>query len=117
MDGKDKKEQVENQEKVRVRMKITSRNLKAIEKTTGKLVEQAKKIEGVTLRGPRRLPIKRLAITCRRTPCGQGSKTWDHFEMKIYKRVLDVVCLQADIKEITSIKLDPGVEIELAIEQ
>jgi Ribosomal protein S10p/S20e. len=35
--------------------------------------------------------------------------------MRIYKRVIDLVCSSADIKEITTMKIDPGVEVELTI--
>lgn len=63
------------------------------------------------------MPIKHLVINCRKSPCGEGSKTWDRLEMKIYKRVIDFICNPQDIKEITSIKIDPGVEVELALQQ
>jgi len=45
---------------------------------TKSLVENAKK-SSVKIRGPVRLPNKHLRIMCRRTPCGEGSKTWDNF--------------------------------------
>ena len=98
------------------------------------MVQRAKERADVKIRGPVRMPVKTLKITCRKTPCGEGkqnnffgkenpiffniflgSKTWDRFEMRIYKRVLDLTCTQAAIKEITSIKIEPGVEVELAI--
>ena len=62
------------------------------------------------------MPTKTLRITCRKTPCGEGSKTWDHWEMNIYKRVINLVCTPEDIKDITTIKIDPGVEVELTME-
>ena len=40
--------------------------------------------------GPVRLPTKTLRITTRKTPCGEGSKTWDRFEMRIHKRIIDL---------------------------
>ena len=40
--------------------------------------------------GPVRLPTKVLRITTRKTPCGEGSKTWDRFEMRIHKRIIDL---------------------------
>ena len=33
------------------------------------------------------MPTKTLRITTRKTPCGEGSKTWDKFQMRIHKRV------------------------------
>ena len=61
------------------------------------------------------MPVKYLRITCRKSPCGEGTKSWDHFEMRIYKRVIDITCLEEDIKDITSIKIEPGVNVELAM--
>jgi len=40
--------------------------------------------------GPVRLPTRTLRITTRKTPCGEGSKTWDRFEMRIHKRIIDL---------------------------
>ncbi len=61
------------------------------------------------------MPTKILVLTVRKTPCGEGSKTWDRFEMRIYKRVIDLTCLVSDIKSITNFRIDPGVEIELTM--
>ena len=65
------------------------------------LINQAAKKE-VKARGPARMPTKVLRITTRKTPCGEGSKTWDRFEMRIHKRVLDLTSSMAAMKEIVS---------------
>ena len=41
------------------------------------------------VKGPVRLPTKFLKITTRKSPCGEGTNTWDRFEMRIHKRLLD----------------------------
>ena len=41
------------------------------------------------------MPNKHLRISCRRTPCGEGSKTWDNWEMTVFKRYLDLGVFQA----------------------
>ena len=61
------------------------------------------------------MPVKTLRLTVRKSPCGEGSKTFDRFELRIYKRVIDLVCSAAEIKDITSITIDAGVEVELAM--
>ncbi len=33
---------------------------------------------------------KNLKITTRKTPCGEGSKTWDMYELRIHKRLIDL---------------------------
>ncbi len=56
---------------------------------------------------------KVLRITTRKTPCGEGSKTWDKFQMRIHKRVIDLHSPSEIVKQITSINIEPGVEVEL----
>ncbi len=62
------------------------------------------------------LPVnKTLRITTRKTPCGEGSKTWDRFQMRIHKRLIDLHSPSEIVKQITSISIEPGVEVEVTI--
>jgi small subunit ribosomal protein S20e len=54
--------------------------------------------DGVEWRGMARMPTKRLSISCRRSPCGEGTNTYDMWEMRIYKRVLRVTCPKEQVK-------------------
>lgn len=45
-----------------------------------------------------------------------GSKTWDRFEMRIHKRVIDLYSSSDIVKQITSISIEPGVQVEVTIE-
>ena len=65
--------------------------------------------------GPVRLPTKKLLITPRKSPCGEGTNTWDRYEMRIHKRVIDIYCPSSAIKEITEFKLDPSVDVNLIV--
>lgn len=56
-----------------------------------------------------------LRITTRKTPCGEGSKTWDRFQMRIHKRLIDLHSPSEIVKQITSISIEPGVEVEVTI--
>jgi small subunit ribosomal protein S20e len=64
----------------RIRISLTSRNVKSLEKVSSELIERAKS-KDLKVKGPVRLPTKILRISTRKTPCGEGSKTWDRFEM------------------------------------
>ena len=57
-----------------------------------------------------RLPTKVLHITTRKTPCGEGSKTWDRFELRLHKRVLDLLAPSDVVRSITAITIEAGVE-------
>ncbi|KAH3768053.1 blast:40S ribosomal protein S20 [Pelomyxa schiedti] len=98
----------------RIRITLTSRNKRNVEKVCRDLIRGAKN-KNLHVRGPLRMPTKILRITTRRTPCGEGSKTWDRFQMRIYKRVIDLHSPSEVVKEITSIPIEPGVEVEVTI--
>lgn len=78
------------------------------------LISGAKK-QKLKVKGPVRMPTKILRITTRKTPCGEGSKTWDRFQMRIHKRVIDLYSPSEIVKQITSISIEPGVEVEVTI--
>ena len=47
--------------------------------------------ENLNVKGPVRLPTKFLRITTRKAPNGEGTNTWDRFEMRVHKRLLDFI--------------------------
>ncbi|SGY25998.1 BQ5605_C018g08689 [Microbotryum silenes-dioicae] len=116
----------------KIRITLTSRNVKNLEKAThlvrsladlplfslflvcSDLVNRSKDKQ-LRVKGPVRLPTKILHITTRKSPCGEGSKTWDHLEMKIYKRLIDLESPAEVVKQITSMSIDSGVEVEVTI--
>ena len=65
--------------------------------------------------GPVRMPTKKLRITTRKSPCGEGTNSWDRFEMRIHKRLIDLHSPSEIVKQITSISIEPGVEVEVTI--
>ncbi|KAI8925534.1 ribosomal protein S10 domain-containing protein [Entophlyctis helioformis] len=99
----------------RIRITLTSRNVKNLEKVSAELILRAKD-KKLKVKGPVRLPTKILKITTRKTPCGEGSKTWDTYEMKIHKRLIDLHSPSEIVKQITSISIEPGVEVEVTIQ-
>uniref|UniRef100_A0A4X2L0G8 Small ribosomal subunit protein uS10 n=1 Tax=Vombatus ursinus TaxID=29139 RepID=A0A4X2L0G8_VOMUR len=66
------------------RITLTSRNVKSLEKACADLIRGAKE-KNLKVKGPVRMPSKTLRITARKTPCGEGSKTWDQFQIRIHK--------------------------------
>ncbi|KAI8080213.1 40S ribosomal protein S20 [Gilbertella persicaria] len=98
----------------RIRITLTSRNVKNLEKVSSDLIQRAKDKQ-LKVKGPVRLPTKVLKITTRKSPCGNGSETFDRFEMRIHKRLIDLHSPSEIVKQITSISIEPGVEVEVTI--
>ncbi|MEM3031147.1 MAG: 30S ribosomal protein S10 [Candidatus Micrarchaeia archaeon] len=79
-------------------------------------IKEITKATGVELRGPVPLPTKRLRIATRRTPCGDGSDTYEHWEMKIHKRIIDVAGDERTLRQIMRVKVPDTVHIEISLE-
>jgi small subunit ribosomal protein S10 len=73
----------------KVRIKLSSTDIDSLNAICNSIKEIASQ-SGVVIRGPIPLPTKRLKITTRKSPCGSGSSTFDRFEMRVHKRVIDM---------------------------
>ena len=72
----------------KIRITLSSRKVQILERTCTEIIDRAK-TKDLRVKGPVRLPTKTLKITTRKTPCGEGSKTWDCYEMRIHKRLIE----------------------------
>lgn len=63
---------------------IVGKDLDAVERYC-RLI--SKKGRPLHISGVARAPVKKLKITTRKSPCGEGTNSWDHYELRLYKRV------------------------------
>merc|ERR1711871_818718 len=78
---KEKKDAVEQYEDVqRIRMTLKGREVKPLEWACNEILVRAKN-KGYETRGPVRIPTKILRVTTRKSPCGEGTNTWDRDEI------------------------------------
>nr|GLL27194.1 40S ribosomal protein S20-2-like [Ipomoea trifida] len=105
----------EPQEQVhKIRITLSSKNVKNLEKVCAYLVRGAKD-KRLQIKGPVRMPNKVLHITTRKSPCGESTNTWDRFELYVHKQVSDLFNSPEVVKQITSITIEPGVEVGVTI--
>lgn len=83
----------------KVRIKLKSIDITQLNKICNEIAEIASKA-GIAIAGPIPLKTKKLKITTRKSPCGNGTATFDNFEMRIHKRLID---LPADDRVLHSI--------------
>jgi small subunit ribosomal protein S20e len=98
----------------RIRITLTSRNVQNLEKVCADL-KKASLEKKLHVSGPVRLPTKKLRITTRKAPSGEGTNTWDRFEMRIHKRLIDLHAPSDVVKQVTNIPIEPGVEAQVTI--
>ena len=71
------------------------------------------------IRGPIPLPTRRLVVPCRKSPDGEGSETFDHWEMRIHKRLIEVHITsgkdESTLRNIAKVTIPDSVAIEMAM--
>src|SRR5436190_23352826 len=70
---------------------------------------------GVAMAGPIPLPTKRLVVPVRKSPDGEGSETWDRWEMRIHKRLIDLDADERALRQLMRIQVPDGVNIEIVL--
>ena len=110
------KEKAENgeEETHNIRIILKSQETKNLDFVANTIVSLAKS-KGYPVKGPRFMPNKHLSVTVRKSPCGEGTNTWDAYEMKIHTRIVDIKCTPNSVSEITKFKIKPGVDINIKI--
>ena len=111
------KEKVEEQEQpqiIKIRITLTSTKVKQLENVANNIIRNAEQ-HRLVKKGPVRLPTKVLKISTRKTPNGEGSKTWETYEMRIHKRYIDLQAPVQIVRKITQITIEPGVDVEVVV--
>jgi len=98
----------------KARIRLTSTDYKKLEDVCRELKEIAEKT-GVKFVGPVPLPTKRLRVPVMRTPCGEGTKTWDRWELRIHKRLIDIDAEERVMRRIMRIRIPEEVFISIEL--
>ena len=101
------------------RIKLAGRSVDDLNIITSEIRDIAKKF-GVNYRGPIPLPTKIMRITTLKTPCGDGTghgnATWDKFEMRIHKRLIEVQADDRALRQIMRVNIPKDVKIEIKMQ-
>lgn len=116
---KDKElEQAEPEEILHYKLTLTHKHSRGLEisiRDIQRKVESLVKDSNANIKasGPGRIPTKVLHITTRKSPCGNGTNTFDHFELRIHKRVFHIHCSQKNFQNIVGgVHTEPGMILE-----
>ena len=65
--------------------------------------------------GPIPLPTKHLVVPVRKAPDGEGSNTWDHWEMRVHKRLIDIDADERALRQLMRIQVPKDINIEIVL--
>ena len=97
---------------VDVRIKLNSANIEMLNNICDSIKEMAKK-SGIVISGPVPLPTKKLKVTTRKSPCGDGTATFDNYEMRIHKRLIDLPANEKVLRQIMKMNIPKPVNIKI----
>src|SRR3972149_8599341 len=100
------------------RIKLSGKSSEALETISNEIKDISKKF-GVDYKGPIPLPTKILKVTTLKTPCGDGTghgnATFDRWEMRMHKRMVDVQADDRALRQIMRINIPNGIHIEIKL--
>ena len=97
-----------------VRVKLNSTDIEMLNHICDSIKDISKK-SGVILKGPIPLPTKKLKVTTRKSPCGDGTATFDRYEMRVHKRLIDLPSNEKVLHNIMKLKIPKSVNIKIEI--
>ncbi len=98
----------------KVRIRLIGEDPAALDNVVAQIKELSRLLT-MKFIGPVRMPRRKLEIACRRTPCGDGSDTYEHWEKRVSKRLCDVEGDEKDIKQILRIKVPTNVFVKISL--
>lgn len=96
----------------RARIKLASTDIDKINQVCAYIKDISDKT-GVAMRGPVPLPRKTLKITTRRSPSGEGKASWERYEMRIHKRLIDLGLDERALRLVMRVPIPEGLNIEI----
>ena len=96
------------------RIKLSGTDHKRLEEVCEQVKEIARKT-GVNISGPIPLPTRRLRVPVRKSPSGDGTATWEKWEMRIHKRLIDIEADERTMRQIMRVRIPDGVHIEIEL--
>jgi small subunit ribosomal protein S10 len=98
----------------RVRIRLQSYDHRLIDMSASKIVDVVKN-SNATLVGPIPLPTRRRIFCVLRSP-HVNKKSREHFEIRVHKRLIDIIDPGADlVSQLSKVDLPAGVDIEVRL--
>ena len=98
----------------RARIRLSGQNTESLARVCGQINKIAERT-GVRMAGPIPLPTRIITIPVRKSPCGNGTQTFEHYEMRIHKRLIDIDAEERTLKQIMRVKMPEDIHVEIEL--
>jgi len=98
------------------RIKLTSSDFKQLDDISRKIIDVAAKT-GVKHSGIIPLPVQKLVVPTRKSPCGGGTETYERWQLRIHKRMIDIKSDERTLRRIMRVDIPENVHIEIELKE
>lgn len=98
----------------KARIKLVSDDISKVNSFVNEVRDITDKL-GVGLRGPIPMPTKKLKVTTRKSPDGEGKASFERYQMRIHKRLIDVEINERVLRMIMKVQIPSGLNIEIKL--
>ncbi|MEK6835249.1 MAG: 30S ribosomal protein S10 [Nanoarchaeota archaeon] len=98
----------------KTRINLSTNNIDDLNEITKSILDIAEKTK-TKIHGPIPLPTKRLKITTRQSPDGEGKASFDRFEMRIHKRLIDLDANDRALRLIMRVPIPESIQISIGV--
>jgi small subunit ribosomal protein S10 len=98
----------------KARIKLSSTDISKINEICSSIQDIVSKTK-VTFSGPIPLPTKKLKLTTRKSPDGEGKASFDNFEMRIHKRLIDLGVDERALRLVMRVPIPENVNISIEL--
>ena len=72
---------------------------------------------GVKHAGVIPLPTKKLVVPCRKSPCGGGTESYERWQMRIHKRLIDIESDERTLRRVMRVDIPEQVHVEIELKE
>lgn len=98
----------------KARIKLSSVDISKLNEICDSIKDIVEKTK-VKMSGPITLPTRKLKLTTRKSPDGEGKASFDNFEMRVHKRMIDLGVDERALRFVMRVPIPEGVNISIEI--
>ena len=100
----------------KARIKLISPDFNQLTEIAQKMLDVAERT-GVKHSGIIPLPTKKLVVPTRKAPCGGGTETYERWQLRIHKRLIDIESDERTLRRIMRVEIPEIVHVEIELRE
>ncbi len=98
----------------KARIKLSSSDSKLLDGVCTNIASMVDKA-GIKRSGVVYLPTKKMQIPVRKSPCGGGTESYEHWQMRVHKRFIDITADERILKNVMRLEMPEKVYVEIEL--